>query len=624
MEEIVDLSCGIVIHGRASDQIIKARHTYVVNVSEPFHKCLLPYFTDSLYFIKKRLYLILITQRTMIGYGKSVDLILYSREKLKCLTVLADGQLLIFVKQRPGPVTVILHHTADLYSAYGKLLQHLLADIDLSPASVHTYKIREIRKRAQLIVLPGRSIILHLIESMLETAGKHLIHGGIIIRPLHRLDTELSVIVVLGLSVLIYHHGTDIQRSHGIGNIIGLDTERRFLETDNLLKLLYGLCTFRILLTVLLSVAVHEDSGIGHGKLHQLLLLSYLRCDNAYLFALLATQPLLKYILIRELGLHPELVRDKGSSVIILLYEIIQDDIVAVFLVNVYKLVVSADYLAVPDKEDLDYAVGKFSAHTDDIPVSGIVGNYLLSVLNRLYGFDEISHLYSCFKVKIIGSSHHLPVQLFYDVIILSVQKIHGFIHLDPVIRPALFSETGGIALMNVIIHALVRKRRILGKYLVAVPDMEGPPYEVDNLVHLIVGGIGSEVLSLVSGSLSHLQHPRILFHGHLDIGIGLIILQKSIVSGFMLLYEIVLKHQGFKLRIHNYIFEPLNQTDHLLDLYGFFIGFLKILLNTVFQHLGLSHIDYLILRAMHQVHSRKCRQFFQFFIKVEFTVISH
>ena len=153
---------------------------------------------------------------------------------------------------------------------------------------------------------------------------------------------------------------------------------------------------------------------------------------------------------------------------------------------------------------------------------------------------------------------------------------------------------------------------------------MKCSSYQIDDLVHLIIGGIWTEIFGLVCGSFSHLQYPGILFHGHLDVRIGFVVLQKGVVPGLMLLYEIVLKHQSFKFRIHHYVFEAFHQTHHLLDLYGFFIGFLEILLYPVLKHLGLSHIDYFILGAMHQVHARKRRQFFKFFIKIKFAVISH
>ena len=299
-------------------------------------------------------------------------------------------------------MVIVLHHTAHLDRSDSKFIQYLQADIHLPPASVHTDEIRKIRKGSKLVILTCSPVFLHLIESVFKTAGKHLIHGSIIIRALYRFDTELSVVIVLGFTVLIYHHGPHIQCTHGVGNIIGFDAKRRLRKPHDLLKFLNSPGALCILFTVLLPVTVHQYSGICHGKFHKLFLLAYLRGDDAYLFPLLAAKPLLKNILVRQFRLNPKLMRNERSSIVILFNKIIQDLLISLLLINVYKLMIPSYDLSVPDKKYLHNAVGKLSPHSDDIPVSGIVGHYLLPVLNGFDGFYQISHFYSCFKVKII------------------------------------------------------------------------------------------------------------------------------------------------------------------------------------------------------------------------------
>ena len=41
---------------------------------------------------------------------------------------------------------------------------------------------------------------------MLETTGQHLLHAGVIVRPLYSLNLKLPVVIALGLPSLIDHH----------------------------------------------------------------------------------------------------------------------------------------------------------------------------------------------------------------------------------------------------------------------------------------------------------------------------------------------------------------------------------------------------------------------------------
>ena len=153
---------------------------------------------------------------------------------------------------------------------------------------------------------------------------------------------------------------------------------------------------------------------------------------------------------------------------------------------------------------------------------------------------------------------------------------------------------------------------------------MEGLPDELDDLIDLIVRRVWTEVTGAVLVLLPHLQNPRVELVRHLDVRIGLVVLQQGVVARLMLLDEIILEHQRLELRIDDDVLEALHQMHHLLDLHGFLIGFLEVLLDAVFQHLRFADIDDLILRAVHDIDARERRQLLELLLDIKLRIISH
>ena len=54
---------------------------------------------------------------------------------------------------------------------------------------------------------------------MHKASGKHLLHAGVIIRSGHTANAEFAVIASFRLTFLVDHHGTNIFKTVGIGNV---------------------------------------------------------------------------------------------------------------------------------------------------------------------------------------------------------------------------------------------------------------------------------------------------------------------------------------------------------------------------------------------------------------------
>ena len=519
---------------------------------------------------------------------------------------------------------IILHHTDDRDARDAQCLQHLLTDMHLSLTTIHTDEVREVREGAELVILAVPRVRLHLREAMLEAARQHFPHGTDVIRPLDGLDAELPVVVVLRPAVLVDDHGADIERAHRVRDIVGLNAKRQIRQSDQLLQLLEGPGVLHILLAVLLTVAVHEDAGVRDRELDELLLLADLRGHDVHALPLLAAQPLLQHRLLLELRLHEDLPRHERGAIVVLLDEVRQDALVRFLGVNVDELMVTADDLPIADEKDLDDAVREGAAHADDVAVLGVVGHDLLPVLDCLDRPDQIPHLERRLEIEVIRRTLHAAGQLLHDILVLSVQEIDGPVHLQLIVRLRLLPDARPVALVDVIVHALIRERRVLRERLVTVPDMEGLPDELDDLIDLIIRGVRTEVAGPVLVLLPHLQDPRVELVRHLDVRIGLVVLQQGVVARLMFLDEIILEHQRLELRIDDDVLEALHQMHHLLDLHGFLIGFLEVLLDAVFQHLRLADIDDLILRAVHDIDARERRQLMELLFDIKLRIISH
>ena len=78
-----------------------------------------------------------------------------------------------------------------------------------------------------------------------------------------------------------------------------------------------------------------------------------------------------------------------------------------------------------------------------------------------------------------------------------------------------------------------------------------------------------------------------------------------------MLLDQIALQNQSFQLRVCDNVLETCDLRNHFLDLRSLIAAALKILAHTVFQADGLTDINDLIVFVVHDINSRRTREFF-------------
>ena len=103
----------------------------------------------------------------------------------------------------------------------------------------------------------------------------------------------------------------------------------------------------------------------------------------------------------------------------------------------------------------------------------------------------------------------------------------------------------------------------------------------------------------------------------HLDIGIGLVILEHRVVFGTVLLDQIVLQDQGFELGIRHDVLKAADLLHHAVDLGTAADDFAKIRADAIVEVDSLAHVNNRILLIVHDIDTGLRRQFLKFFGKI-------
>ena len=418
----------------------------------------------------------------MILDGKPVGLILHPCYQLESLRTGIDGNLNIIIIQPSRPVMVILDHAADGNGKL-KLRKHFQGDIHLSSSAVHHQKIRESGKTAGGHILSRRPEPLCLVNAVGEPPCQHLLHGSVVIRPLHCADPELPVIIPLRLSVLKHHHGAHRLKSADIGDIVGLHPVN-IRKADPGRHLVHGPDGPKLFPLDLVPVLRQHHIRVLLRQLHQLFLLALLRHDDAHLLAAALGKVPSDHLRILDLLLKPDLMGHKGGAGIILAHKHTQN--LGAFLVpgHAHMEMLPSDHLAVPDKEHLHHRVPLLAGNGDDVPVIHALAGDLLALLHLLHAFQKLPVLDGLLKLQRIAGRLHPALQLLRHLPVIAVQKGQHLTHLLPVILLRDIPHAGRIALVDVVIEAGPFLADILRQLPAAVPDMVEAVHQVDGILH--------------------------------------------------------------------------------------------------------------------------------------------
>ena len=280
-------------------------------------------------------------------------------------------------------MAVILHHAANR-NRKPQLLHHLQSNIHLTLSAIHHQKIRKSGKASKLLF---HSLIFQLflfLHTMSKPSGKHLLHRSIIIGSYYRLNAEFPIIAALRPSIFKDHHRAYRFVSGNIGNIKGLHSAD-ILQPQPLSHLIhssYGPHLFPFIPFIVLN---QHKSRILLRQLHQPLLIAFLRNRNANLLTLSGAEPLANQLHILQLILHPQLLGQKWSSCIKLLYKAGKNLSLCLRSCHRHTEMIPSNQLSLPDKEYLNYCVHIIPGHSNNISILHIAAGNLLLLSHLLH-----------------------------------------------------------------------------------------------------------------------------------------------------------------------------------------------------------------------------------------------
>ena len=278
------------------------------------------------------------------------------------------------------------------------------------------------------------------------------------------------------------------------------------------------------------------------------------------------------------------------------------------------------DQPSAADKEDLDDRILSVLGHGQDIFILPVRLVDLLLLGNLQHALPQIPVRRRVFKVQFLRRFLHLFLQHLQNRGIIAIQEIKGPVHIFPVGLLPDLPLARRIALPDLVIQAGPFLSDIPRENSAAVPDLIKLPQKINGIADCPGALERSEISGFVFFHLPRELNPGIfLLHGDTDIGISLVIFQKGIVLGPVLLDQVVLQDQGFQLGIRYDVFKAGNLLHHALDLRTPPDLSDKILMHSAFEIDRLPHIDDRVLCVMHDVYAGAVGKLLQFLLYVKY-----
>ena len=212
---------------------------------------------------------------------------------------------------------------------------------------------------------------------------------------------------------------------------------------------------------------------------------------------------------------------------------------------------------------------------------------------------------------------YHLPAA--------ALEQPHGFGYAFIIFLLGNQARTRGLAFSRMVIEARAQglgPYAFLGEPVPAVPQGEKvfeQLYQAAGMAHRTVR---PEIRTVGLYEPARKENPRKILVCHANPRIGLGILEKDVVLGLVLLYQIVFQKQGIGLAVHHGMLQIRYFRHHQCCLASKPVGRHKILGHPVFQGLRLSDIYHLACRIVETVDPGSVRQQFYPLSYIHFFII--
>ena len=155
---------------------------------------------------------------------------------------------------------------------------------------------------------------------MRKASGQYFLHTGIIIRTLHRFNTEFTIVTFFRLAFLINNHRSYRLKTADVRDIKCLHTIKIF-HTEPVLYFMHGADRTAFFSPYSFTVFLKYHAGIFPCKLYKLFFCAFFRYYDVNLLLSSGSQPFFDYLCIFDFRLQCDFSRDKRSTCIKLFYK---------------------------------------------------------------------------------------------------------------------------------------------------------------------------------------------------------------------------------------------------------------------------------------------------------------
>ena len=235
---------------------------------------------------------------------------------------------------------------------------------------------------------------------------------------------------------------------------------------------------------------------------------------------------------------------------------------------------------------------------------------------------DQIPRLSRFLKLHFFRLRPHLLLKFRQYLLVISIQERQRRLHLSAVILLTDLPIARCLTLPDLVIQAWAILADILRQSAVACTQMIELIDQFQDILDCPCIGVWSEIFGMIPLHRMAVQKPWESFlHRHADIRITFVIRHHRVILRAVLFDQIAFQHKCFHLRACHNIFKIRDLRHHFGNLCRSSVSMsgLKILPHPAVQTHCLSHIEDIIILAVHDIDTRTFRKLFQFLLHVEY-----
>ena len=358
--------------------------------------------------------------------------------------------------------------------------------------------------------------------------------------------------------------------------------------------------------------------GVGARHLHQLFRVAALGHIQLHLCALCLRQKALQMLRARGRLVHGDAFGDELGVLQIIAGQkfVAQGGNVLRVVKQKFPLIGQAPLAETQNSRA--HGVGR-ARKGNDVLLCHFAAHYFLPAAYLFNGGKLVPYQGRALKIQPPGGVLHAGLQRLHNVRLAVAYHVQGAFHGLAVIFVAYFARAHGHALANVRIQTRAPLADVLREAPRAPRQAKHVGRGLHHFAHGKAGGERAVVIGVFIVLLQGGRKARPFFTRDLHIAVALVVLQKNVVFGLVLLDLAAFQHKRFELALRDNDVELERMADHLGHLGVVRHALAKILRNARAQALGLADVDNLALFVADDVHPRQKRQHFCLFPKLLF-----